>query len=376
MEGRIRQRTPGRWQISFDLPRGPSGKRKTKAKTIKGTKAQAERKLREMLTVLDKGQNPVPADVTLREWLDRWMSEKIAPPKRKQRTQETYRNVIDRHIIPHMGSQKLSKVGPAHIQELEDKLSAHLSPKMVNQVHIVLSGAFKHALRMELIHRNPVALVSAPSVKRPEVDPPEVSSVRRMLEQARRDRHILYPAMHLIAYTGMRRGEGMGLRWQNVNLEEGTIRIETSRVQTRVGILQETPKTDSGRRTINLDAGTVEVLREHRERQSKMREEMGELFQDGGWVFGDELGNPISPKRLYDTVKRYGNRVDDPRMTVKNLRHFHATLMLRNRENPVVVSKRLGHSKVSITLDIYAHALPGWQQEAADGFAEAMEKGD
>lgn len=376
MEGRIRQRTPGTWQVSIDLPRSPTGRRRTRAETIPGTKAQARRKLREMLTARDKGQNPVPANLTLGEWLDRWMAEKIVPPKCKQRTKETYRNVIDRHIAPHLGNQKLSKVGPVDVQELEDQLSTHLSPKMVNQVHIVLSGAFKHALRMELIYRNPVALVSAPSVKRPEIDPPEVSSVRTMLEQARQDGHILYPAMHLIAYTGMRRGEGMGLRWQNVNLEEGTIRVEISRVQSRVGIIQESPKTDSGRRTINLDAGTVEVLRDHRERQLEMREQMGELFHDGGWVFADELGNPINPKQLYDTVKRYGHRVGDPRMTVHNLRHFHASMLLKNRENPVVVSKRLGHSKVSITLDVYAHVLPGWQQEAADSFAEAMEKGD
>ena len=376
MEGRIRQRSPGTHQISYDLGRDEFGKRRTKAETIRGTKAEAKRLLRARLSALDKGENPVPADTPLRDWLDRWMSEKITPPKRKQRTQETYRNVIDRHIVPHLGNRKLSKVGPVHIQELEDQLSTHLSPKMVNQVHIVLSGAFKHALRMELIHRNPVALVPPPSVKRTKIVPPEVSSVRRMLEQARQDGHILYPAMHLIAYTGMRRGEGMGLLWENVDLEEGTVRVEISRVQTRTGVMQEAPKTDSGRRTINLDAGTVEVLREHRERQSEMREEMGEQFQDGGWVFTDELGDPISPKRLYDTVKQYGRRVGEPRMTVKNLRHFHATLMLGNRENPVVVSKRLGHSKVSITLDIYAHVLPGWQQEAADGFAEAMEKED
>ena len=374
MKGRMRQRTPGRWQVSIDLPRSPTGKRRTKAETIEGTKAQAERKLREMLTALDRGQNPVPANVTLREWLDRWMSEKIAPPKRRQRTQETYRNVIDRHIVPHLGNQKLSKIGPIHIQELEDHLSTHLSPKMVNQVHIVLSGAFKHALKMELIHRNPVALVSPPPVKRSEVKSPEISSVRRVLELARDEGHILFPAMHLIAYTGMRRGEGIGLRWEHVNLEDGTLQVETSRVQTRAGVIQEAPKTDSGRRTINLDHSTVEVLKEHQRRQSEARKEMGVLFQDGGWVFTDELGRPISPKRFYDSVKQYGRRVGSPRMTVKNLRHFHATLMLQNGENPVIVSKRLGHSKVSITLDIYAHVLPGWQQEAAEAFADAMEE--
>ena len=358
MKGRIRQRSRGSWQVSFDLGRDASGKRLTKAATIRGTKAEAQRKLREMLTDLDHGRNPVPADISLHDWLERWMSEEIAPPKRRQRTYETYRNVIDRHIVPYLGRMKLAKVGPTHVQDLENRLSQHLSPKMVNQVHIVLSGAFKYALRMELVHRNPVALVSAPPVKHSEVKPPEVSSVRRVLDQARLDGHILYPAMHLIAYTGIRRGEAIGLLWEHVDLEEGTVRVESSRVQTRTGVIQEAPKTDSGRRTINLDHGTVEVLKEHRKRQSKMRQEMGDLFQDGGWVFADELGNPISPKRLYDTVKHYGRKFGDPRMTVKNLRHFHATLMLENGENPVIVSKRLGHSKVSITLDIYAHVLP------------------
>ena len=103
-----------------------------------------------------------------------------------------------------------------------------------------------------------------------------------------------------------------------------------------------------------------------------MRERMAEMFRDRGWVFADELGDPISPKRLYDTVKRFGQRTGDPETTVRSLRHFHASLMLQGGENPVVVSKRLGHSKVSTTLDIYAHVLPGRQRQAAEAFAEAM----
>ena len=139
-------------------------------------------------------------------------------------------------------------------------------------------------------------------------------------------------------------------------------------------MIQEPPKTNSGRRIVDLDAGTVEVLEEHQQRQEQMRERMGEMFQDRGWVFADELGDPISPKRLYDTVKRYGQRAGHPETTVRSLRHFHASLMLQGGENPVIVSKRLGHSKVSTTLDIYAHVLPGRQRQAAEAFAEAMGK--
>ena len=376
MKGRIRQRSPGSYQISFDLGRDEFGKRRTKAVTVRGTKAEAERKRRELLTAIDKGQNPVPVDMPLRDWLDNWMSKEIAPPKRRQRTQETYRNVIDHHIVPYLGGLRLNKIGPTHVQELEDRLSEHLSAKMVNQVHIVLSGAFKFAMRMELVHRNPVSVVSPPPVKRTEIPPPEISPIRRVLDLASSDGNLLYTAIHLVAYTGMRRGEAMGLQWENVDLQKRILRVETSLVQTKTGVIQEPPKTDSGQRTVDLDTGTVRVLEEHRRRQVEMQQTMGEMFRDRGWVFADEQGDPISPKRLYDTVKRYGKRVGHPEMTVRSLRHFHASLMLQNGENPVVVSKRLGHLKVSTTTDIYAHVLPGWQKQAADEFADAMEKGE
>ena len=376
MKGRIRQRSPGSWQVSFDLGRDATGKRLTKAVTVRGTKAEAQRKLREMLTALDQGRNPVPADVSLREWLERWMAEEIVPPKRRQRTQETYQNVIDRHIVPYLGNLKLSKVGPSHIQELENRLSVRLSPNTVNKVHNVLSGAFKYALRMELVYRNPVALVAPPPVKPTEIPMPDIPAIRELLALAQSEGNVLSAAMHLVAYTGMRRGEAMGLRWKYVNLEEGTLWVEISLVNTMTGVIQEPPKTASGRRTVNLDAGTVQVLEDHRLRQQEMRERMGEMFRDQDWVFADELGDPISPKRFYDTVKRYGQRIGHPDTTVRSLRHFHASLMLQGNMDPVVVSKRLGHSNVSTTLNVYAHVLPGRQEQAADAFAEAMENQD
>ena len=373
MKGRIRQRSPGSWEVSFDLARDPLGNRRRKSFTVRGTKAEAQRKLREMLTALDQGRNPVPADVCLRDWLDRWMTE-VVIPNRRQRTRETYQNAIDRHIVPYIGGVAIGKLAPAQIQALETQLHKDLSAAMVTMVHNVLSGALKYAFRLELIHRNPVSLVTPPTVRRTEIPPPDVDGVLEALALAREDGNDLYPAMHLIAYTGLRRGEAMGLLWQHVDLEDGSLKVEISLVYSKTGILEEPPKTSSGRRTVDLDDGTVQILLEHRHLQEEQRKRMGDLFVDRGRVFADDLGNWISPKRLYDTVKRYGRRVGRPEMTVRSLRHFHATLMLQSGQNPVVVSKRLGHSSVSMTSDIYAHVLPGWQKDAAEAFAAAMDR--
>ena len=125
---------------------------------------------------------------------------------------------------------------------------------------------------------------------------------------------------------------------------------------------------------MDLDAGTVEVLRRHQARQAELRESMGEAYEDRGRVFADPYGGWASPQRLLKAVKEYGRRAGQPSMSVRSLRHFHASLLHQSWQNVVVVSKRLGHSAVSITTDVYAHSLPGWQKQAAEAFAAAMEE--
>ena len=139
-----------------------------------------------------------------------------------------------------------------------------------------------------------------------------IPAILDTLDLARSEGNLLFAAMHLVAYTGMRRGEAMGLLWDHVDLQEGTIRVM---VQTRTGVIQEPPKTASGRRIVDLDTRTVAVVEEHRRRQAETWDTMGEMVTGRRWVFADELGVPISPKRLYDTVKRYGERVGHPEMT-------------------------------------------------------------
>ena len=261
---------------------------------------------------------------------------------------------------PHVGNTPLGMFGPAQILALESLVAQGVGPQTVNLVHSVLSGAFRHALRLELIHRNPVALVSPPPAKRRDVPPPDIPGVRWALELARDDDHDLYPAMHLIAFTGLRRGEALGLLWRHVDLDRSFLLLEGSLVRNaQHGVLLDLPKTESGRRAVDLDAGTVDVLRRHRVRQAELREAAGDAYVDRGGVFADAQGGWASPQRLLKAVNEYGNRAGQPSMSVRSLRHLHATLLLQSGQNVVVVSKRLGHSVVSITTDGYAHCLPG-----------------
>ena len=373
MKGSLRQRSPGSWELTIDTGRDALGKRQRKFVTVQGTKAQAQRRLREFLTTLDQGIALPTEKILLRDWLDRWMQEIIAP-NRRQRTKERYQGIITRHIKPAIGHMQLAKLAPSHVQALESHLSARgMAAEGVGLVHRVLSGAMKHALHMEFVYRNPVSAVVPPRIIRQEPAPPDITSVRAALELARAEEHYLYACIHLIAYTGMRRGEAMGLLWNDVDLERGRILIERSLSRTlEQGLHVDPPKTNSGRRVVDLDAGTIEVMAKHREDQRTTKELMREMYKDHGKVFADPYGEWINPDNLSKAVKSFGQRVGHPEMTVRSLRHFHASVSLQSGQSVVIVSKRLGHASVSTTADIYAHSLPGWQKQAAEAFSQAM----
>ena len=174
----------------------------------------------------------------------------------------------------------------------------------------------------------------------------------------------------------MRRGEALGLRWEDVDLDGGYLQVVNSLVRTRErGLILQPPKTASRCWRIDLDTRTVRVLRRHRVAQRKIELELGPFYHDQGIVFANGGGGWMNPGLLGRTVRTLGQRVGYEGLTVRSLRHFHASVVLQEGENIVVVSKRLGHANVSITTDIYAHALPGWQRQAADRFAAAMEGG-
>ena len=194
------------------------------------------------------------------------------------------------------------------------------------------------------------------------------------LDLARTEGHPLYPAIHLIAYTGMRRGEALALTWGKVDLGAGRLIIDATLGRTLdKGLVVEPPKTESGRRVVDLDAATIEVLSCHWDIQQQTKKLMREAYAPNNMVFAGPEGEWLNPMSLTRAVKRLGARVGAENLTVRSLRHFHASVTLQSGQSVVIVSKRLGHASVSIAEDIYAHSLPGWQKQAAEAFAKAME---
>lgn len=376
MNGSIRRRSKDSWELTIDLGKDASGKRKRKFVAVKGTKVLAQQKLREILIDQHKGIPISVASITVAQWLSRWMAEYVIPNAR-QKTIERYRGIIHKHIVPVVGHVVLSKLTPSDIQTMEAGLTNKgMAPKGVELVHTVISGAYKYALRMEFVWRNPAKAVTPPKVTRREVEPPDIASVKRLLALAEQEEHPLFPALHLIAYSGLRRGEALGLRHQDINLEAGIMSVVQSIGRSlEKGIIIEPTKTNAGRRAVDLDDGTVDVLRAHIGRQLLRRMELEGLYQDEGLLFPGPIGEPLNPMTLTRVYQSFAKRLGMERARLHDLRHFHASVMLQNGASLLLVSRRLGHASVATTGDVYGHLMPGAQKEAANAFARAMDRG-
>lgn len=373
MKGSIRRRTKGSWEISVDLGRDAQGKRQRKFENVKGLKKDAEQRLRELLTSLDNGLTIATEKITVAQWFNRWMGE-VVLPDRKTRTAERYQGIIRNHITPIIGHLQIDRLRPADVKAVHTSLTEKgLANSTIECCHWVMSSALSYAFEMEVVSRNPVRVVKPPKVDKKEIRPPSVSTVNQILDNAMKDEHDLAPALWLTTYTGIRRGECLGLTWSNTDLKVGQISITEALVRTQgKGLILESPKTNASRRVIDLDDETVEVLRKHKVNQMQQRLKLGTTYEDQDRVFPNALGGFSNPMRMTRTLEKYAVQAGAADMRLHDLRHFHASVLLQSGTNIVLVSKRLGHSSVSMTLDIYGHLLPGWQKEAAVNFAKAM----
>lgn len=372
-KGSIRERPAGsgRWEITIDTGRvNPDGGRIRVYEKVVGSRAEAERKKRDLLNALDDGILSTDK-ITLASWLAKWMKAEIAPQRRIQ-TQERYQRAIDKHITPAIGNVLIAKLKPLDIQGLQESLRSTLKPSTILGVRSVLSCALKWAESLEVISRNPVSRVKAPSIKQVEVTIPDMEVVGRILIMAQEDEHRLTAAMHLAAYTGMRRGEIMGLKWQDVSLIGKKLEVVGSLVKTKAGLILEPPKTAKGRRMVRLDDTTIRALEAHREAQDAVRVFMGKAYVDKGRVFSDAYGDWVQPEALLRALQHYGAKVGYPGMTCHKLRHVHVSALLRGGLPIHEVANRVGHANTNIT-QRYAHTMPGAQEEAADLFANMMQ---
>ncbi len=360
-EGSIYRRGDGLWVGAVHLGYR-DGKRRRKivyGKTRREVQEQAAVTLRAVQQGL-----PVPTErQTVAQYLTAWLV--TARASVRPSTYRSYADTIRLHIIPTLGGGQLAKLSPGQIQDLLDaKLASGLSPRTVGIVHAVLRQALGQAYRWGIVPRNVASVVTPPRVARTEVRPFDPDQARAFLAAMRGDR---LEGLYTVAIAcGLRQGEALGLRWQDVDMDAGTLRVRHS-LQRIDGTLQLVePKTERSRRSVSLPGVVVSALREHRVRQLEERLLAGSRWRDGDYVFPSTIGTPLDgvtvTHRFQDALKRLGL----PHQRFHDLRHACASLLLAQGVSPRVVMETLGHSQISLTMNVYSHVIPALQRDAAD----------
>lgn len=373
------KRDHGSWSYVLDTGRGPDGKRRQEKRGGFRTRDDAEAALAAAARAVADGQHAHDGGTTVGEWLDDWLADKVAAGLRPT-TRRSYDQHVRDYLRPHLGHLRLRDLRPPHVAAMVRKLGADgPSPATVRRIVATLRSALTSAHRQQLVAYNAAANLELPTAPRPRVRPWEPADLGGFLDHAASDR--LGPLFELLAATGLRRGEAVGLRWDDVDLDAGRLVVRQQLVQVGAGDEQPCPycprvhrgaafgppKTASGEaRRVDLDRHTVGVLLAQRLRQDTEREPWRDAYTDHGLVFCREDGDPLRLDAVSKRFRELAAEAGAPALTLHGLRHGAASLMLAAGVDVAIVSKRLGHSSIAITSDTYSHLLDGVGREAAE----------
>ncbi|WP_229826277.1 tyrosine-type recombinase/integrase [Nocardiopsis terrae] len=328
-------------------------------------------------------------------WLQHWLDGRS---RLRARTRVSYQEHIDRYLVPHLGEAVLEELTPARVQRAFEGIAGHITPRgqrvaaaTVQRVRATLRAALNTAVREWLLGSNPangLRLAGGQSARpmvwteqavadwrnsgvRPAVAVWTVEQTRAFLDHVSGDR--LYALFHLVVMTGLRRGEVVGLRWEDVDLERGTVRVVRQLQAHRgAGLVEVAPKSAASRRTLMVDHTTVGVLRRHRWRQQQEAQEHGRVWDRGGYVFTAVGGGVLAPERLSRLFRKLNTASGLPPVRLHDLRHGAATLALAAGVDLKVVQAMLGHASIVLTADTYASVLPQVAREAAERTASLV----
>ena len=364
-EGSIYRRANGSWEARLTLS---DGKRKS---IYANTQAAVLEKLHAAQRAIADDIPVSPKKITLAAYLDQWLEESVAPSVRPY-TLQSYRQNVRLHIAPELGRISLSKLTASDIQRfMNRKLASGLSSRTVQYLHAILRRALVQAEKWEMVRRNVARLVSPPRVPKARIYPLTPVEAKTLLEAVRNDR---LSALYTMAMAvGLRQGEALGLRWQDVNLEAGTLTVAVALQKLNGRLVLTEPKTDGSRRTIKLPDICVAALQTHLLNQNAERAFVGTAWQNNlNLVFTNGEGSPLSRHAVTRRFQRILANAGIEKHRFHDLRHTCATLLLTQGVPLRVVQEILGHTIFSTTADIYAHVLPVLMADAADKMNNAL----
>jgi integrase len=367
MKGHIKQRSAGHFAIVLDTRDPQTGKRRRKWISFSGTLRGARIECARLVTEMKSGAYVDATRETIAAFLDCWiehMQGQVSP-----RSLERYAELCRNNIAPLLGAIPLTKLQPANISQAYAKALASgrrdgtggLSPLTVHHMHRVLREALQQAVRWQLLARNPVDAVRPPKVERKQMQTLDAEATVVLIEAARGTN--LFMPILLGVLCGLRRGEITALRWRSIDLDRGQLSVTASTEQTNRGIREK--ETKSGKsRTVALPSLIVDELRRHRVAQAEGLLAAGVRLTDDHHVVAREDGQPLQPRSLTHAFVKFVRGHGLAPIRLHDLRHSHATHMLASGVHPKIAQERLGHSSVSVTIDLYSHVLPGMQAEA------------
>jgi integrase len=366
------------WYVVVDIGRDADGRRRQKWHGGYGTRREAEVARAKLVNDLHTGSYVTPDRLTLDEWVrESWLP--LIESRIKPSTFYSYQRNMALHVLPAIGARPLQQLTALMLNGLYAQLlrqpagrSRPLSAKTVRYVHTIVHKALSDAVDAGVLPTNVADRAKPPRPERRssgEIQAWGAEELARFLDHARDTR--LGAAWRLAAMTGMRRGEVLGLRWKDVDLDAGRLSVRQAVVSVAYAVLNSTPKSHQAR-VIDLDPETVEQLRAHQAAQQLERAQWGADYADNDLVVAKENGEPIHPDSFSQTFERLVRNAGLRRIRLHDLRHTHATLAIKAGVPVKVISERLGHESPAFTLKQYAHVLPGMQAEAALRIADLV----
>jgi integrase len=373
MKGYIRKRGNA-WSFTVDIGRDArTGKRKQKSQSGFKTKKEAQAALAELVNDVEKGNYHEPEKKKFKEFVLEYL-EKTYINRVKPSTYETNYTIVTIHLIPYFGDVDINQIDQFLVHDFyNEKIKAGFSSHYIQDMHGVMRLLLRVAYKWKILKEDIASRLEPPKLKKKEMKVWSIEQVNTFLKFTKHSRY--HPIFYLAAYTGMRKGEILGLTWDDIDFEDRSISVNKTLYRVKNENFLQEPKTASSIRKIYMDDDIIRLLKKQKVKQNLERLKFGGAYKEHNMVFAQETGETVNPHGVNSLFARFIKQQGLPHIRFHDLRHTHATILLQMGYNPKIVAERLGHASVRTTLDVYSHVTEPMKKDLSEQFTSAMKSG-